>query len=149
MKSTELDESSLMNTMSSVVDQNHNRREALLNKLLPAVDGIDLSSVKDMRASDRESIMGVFATVDSIMKSQEAAQEKRVKIFISNKDVDQQANHSEAVLETLRMINPRKGALRRTNESNDVDLTDADEKIAEITDSKCDPISDDELAVEE
>jgi hypothetical protein len=140
-------EDTLIEGMSTIVNTNHGRREKMLDKLLPAVDALDYDALNNMKASDRESVMGVISTADSVMKSQESAQEKKVKIHLQKKSDDVSANSAEVVLEMLKKINPASAALLSSGNADvPAELQKADEEIDRIAEDECEDITVDEMA---
>lgn len=129
--------------LDKTLSANEARREKILAKLLPALDNIDLDSINTLRASDRESLMGVFSTADSIMKSQEAGHVNNVRLLLSKKTEETNSNHADAVLELLKRIDPSAavaGSLAGGTPSEDVD-----EEIAEVYSADDDDITEDEM----
>jgi len=134
---------SAFSDLDTVLKKHSGIRDKLLEKLMTATDGIDLSKINELRASDRESLMGVFSTLDSVMKSQEAGQVNQVRLLISKKTEETNSNHADAVMELLKRIDPSAavaGSLAVGNPSEEVD-----EVIDDIYSNGEDDISDEEL----
>lgn len=126
--------------LDTTLSKHSGLRDKILLKLMEAAENVDLSQINSLRASDRESLMGVFTTVDSVMKSQEAAQVNQVRLLISRKTEETNANHADAVLELLKRVDPSAvvaGSLAGGSPSEEVDTAidsvyaDGDDDISE------------------
>ncbi len=93
-------------SLDSTLSRNEIRREKMLEKLLPIIDKVEIENPNDMRATDRESIMGMFSTADSIMKSQEAGRVNNVRVILAKKTEETNANYADTVVELLKQIKP-------------------------------------------
>jgi len=129
--------------LDSTLAANEARREVLLGKLMTAAGNIDLEKINEMRASDRESLMGVFSTVDSVMKSQEAGQVNNVRLILSKKTEETNANHADAVLELLKRIDP--SAAIAGSLAGGAPPEEVDNEISDVYAESEDDISDEEL----
>lgn len=129
--------------LDNLLKKNSGRREHILEKLMAAADGIDLSKINELRASDRESLMGVFSTLDSVMKSQEAGQVNQVRLLISKKTEEVNANFADAVMELLKRVDP--SATIAGSLVGGTSPEEMDDVIADVYADGDDDISEDEL----
>ncbi len=102
-----------LNPMDQVIKEHddelaliRSKREKLINTLLPVVEKINFDAINTMRASDRESLLGVISTADSLLKSAESAIQNKAKLALSKKQEDRETDHSATVLALLQQIRP-------------------------------------------
>jgi hypothetical protein len=119
------------------------RREKLINTLLPVVEKIDFTSINTMRASDRESLLGVISTADSLLKSAESAIQNKAKLALSKKQEERESDHSAAVLALLQQIKPGMIPEAPPVERNMSRIDDELDKV--FTDGNGKEITEDEL----
>jgi len=97
-----------------------------------------------MSASHLESRLGVFSSLDSVMKSQDAASMNTVKIALAEQKDEVDANIQGQVIEMLRTIRPDQGLPAITGkETNHVD---ADKLIEASFTEVAVEINDDEIS---
>lgn len=107
---------------------NHERRNALISKVMEAVDKTDFDP-SGMRASELESRLGMVSTIDSLMKSQESVQVNKLKLNLQKKSDEEEADHSAQVIELLQRISPT--SMPRPSAGDDsYDPDEADDQIA-------------------
>lgn len=94
----------LFQNFSTASDETDAIREGMINRLnkqLPDIHEHD-------SARDIEVKMGIYKTLDDLLKSKESSKANRVKIQLQRKDVENTANYQEAVITLLDKIDPSR-----------------------------------------
>lgn len=131
--------------LDETLEGNHDLRKKMIGKLSGAIDNIKLDDIQGMRASDRESLMGVFSTADSLMKSDEAAKINNVKLNLNRESNSIAGERNELISAMLEKVNPSEGIRRSLDSNPDKESEDAD-KALEGMESDLD-VSESELKV--
>ena len=72
-------------------------------------------------ARDIEVKMGIYKTLDDLLKSKEGSKASRVKMQLQRKDVENTANYQEAVIAVLDKIDPSRFKSGTLTITEDVD----------------------------
>ena len=94
----------LFQNFSKASDETDAIREGMINRLnkqLPDISEHD-------SARDIEVKMGVYKTLDDLLRSKESSKANRVKVHLQRKDVENTANYQEAVITLLDKIDPSR-----------------------------------------
>ena len=94
----------LFQNFSKASDETDAIREGMINRLnkqLPDIGEHD-------SARDIEVKMGVYKTLDDLLRSKESSKANRVKVHLQRKDVENTANYQEAVITLLDKIDPSR-----------------------------------------
>ena len=104
----------LFQNFTKASDETDVIREGMINRLnkqLPDIHEHD-------SARDIEVKMGIYKTLDDLLKSKESSKANRVKMQLQRKDVENTANYQEAVITLLDKIDPSRimsGSVKNTD----------------------------------
>jgi hypothetical protein len=107
--------------------KNNEIRRAMAEKLSAAANKLNFDDIDKMRSSELESRLGVFTTVDSILKSMESSEINNVKIMLSKQNTEANVGTAETVANLLRavkvgdIIPPRHGDATEDDIDNKLD----------------------------
>ena len=127
-------------------------RMEMASKLRGATNSIKLDNIQEMRSADRESIMGVFTTLDSVLKSVESSKINNIKVKLAKTSSDSNESLTEAAVEMLKLVKIRKDVIPVVGEISQtlVEADDilekrlADEGINNFSNEELENVTDDE-----
>ena len=94
----------LFQNFSTASDETDVIRESMINRLNRQLPDI----CEQDNAKTIEAKMGIYKTLDDLLKSKESSKANRVKIQLQRKDVENTANYQEAVITLLDKIDPSR-----------------------------------------
>lgn len=100
-------------------DETDQIREGMINRLAKQLPDIS----EHDSARDIEVKMGIYKTLDDLLKSKEGSKASRVKMQLQRKDVENTANYQEAVIAVLDKIDPSRFKSGTLTITEDVDKT--------------------------